>query len=102
MWRGHSCPRARSAQPTLSPGEGAGPEGSAAEDINAANDICFVYFDTAGKYHAALLHGGKYYKFNPFNSAESGGYGLNDKMTVAGIWSAKTNGILHGYKGVYH
>jgi probable HAF family extracellular repeat protein len=81
---------------------GAGPAGDAAEDINGANDVCFVYFDTAARYHAALLHGGKYYKFNPFKSAESTASGLNDKMTVAGIWSVKTNGVLQGYKGVYH
>jgi len=80
---------------------GAGPEGSAAEGINGANDVCFVYFDTAGLYHAALLHEGKYYKFNPFESAESWASGLNDKMTVAGTRFATTGSPARGYKGVY-
>src|SRR4029077_3814382 len=58
---------------------GAGALGSAPLDTNNENDVCFEYFDSAGLFHGALLHAGKYYKFNYPKSYESYGGGVNNK-----------------------
>jgi probable HAF family extracellular repeat protein len=63
---------------------GAGALGSGPLDINNENDVCFEWFDSAGLFHGALLHGGKYYKFNYPKAYETYGGGLNDKSMVAG------------------
>src|SRR5579864_2693414 len=63
---------------------GAGPLGSGPLDLNNENDVCFEWFDGAGLFHGALLHKGKYYKFDYPKAYESYGGGLNDKSMLAG------------------
>jgi hypothetical protein len=64
------------------PGAGAG--GSGSLDLNNEADVCYEWFDSAGLLHGALLHGGKYYKFDFPKAYGTYGGGLNDRSTVAG------------------
>jgi probable HAF family extracellular repeat protein len=63
---------------------GAGALGSGPLDLNNEADVCYEWFDKAGLFHGALLHGGKYYKFDFPKAYETYGGGLNDRSTVAG------------------
>jgi hypothetical protein len=81
---------------------GAGAKGSGPLDINNENDICYEYFDSAGLFHGALFHAGKYYKFNYPKSYESYGGGLNDKSMVAGGYlPSKTSTAFQGFNATF-
>jgi hypothetical protein len=80
---------------------GAGALGSGPLDINNENDVCYEYFDSAGLFHGALLHAGKYYKFNYPKSYESYGGGLNDKSMVAGGYIPKKGAAQQGFNATF-
>jgi hypothetical protein len=58
----------------------AGALGSGPLDINNENDVCFEWFDSAGLFHGALLHRGKYYKFDCPKAYETYGGGLTKRQ----------------------
>jgi hypothetical protein len=81
------------------PGAGAG--GSGPLDINNENDVCYEYFDSAGLFHGALLHAGKFYKFNFPKSYESYGGGLNDKNMIAGGYIPTKGANFQGFNATF-
>jgi uncharacterized membrane protein len=80
---------------------GAGALGSGPLDINNENDVCYEYFDSAGVYHGALLHAGKYYKFNYPKAYETYGGGLNDKSMVAGGYIPTKGAAMQGFNATF-
>lgn len=80
---------------------GAGPLGSGPLDINNENDVCYEWFDSAGLYHGALLHAGKYYKFNYPKSYETYGGGLNDKSMIAGGFIPTKGANMQGFNATF-
>jgi hypothetical protein len=80
---------------------GAGALGSGPLDINNENDVCFEWFDSAGLFHGALLHAGKYYKFDYPKAYESYGGGLNDKSMVAGGYIPTKGAALQGFNATF-
>jgi len=80
---------------------GAGALGSGPLDINNENDVCYEYFDSAGVYHGALLHAGKYYKFNYPKAYETYGGGLNDKSMVAGGYILTKGAAMQGFNATF-
>jgi hypothetical protein len=80
---------------------GAGPLGSGPLDINNENDVCYEYFDSAGVYHGALFHAGKYYKFNYPKAYETYGGGLNDKSMVAGGYIPTKGAAMQGFNATF-
>jgi hypothetical protein len=61
-----------------------GAASSYALDLDNEGDVTYEWLDSAGLIHAALLHGGKYYKYSYPKAYETYGGGLNDKNMVAG------------------
>jgi uncharacterized membrane protein len=82
---------------------GAGPTGSEPLDINNENDVVFAWFDSKKTplFHGALLHGGKYYKFDYPKAVQTYAGGLNDKSTLIGGYEAKSGGPFSGYKATF-
>jgi uncharacterized membrane protein len=80
---------------------GAGPVGSAALDLNNEADVSYEWFDKAGLFHGALLHGGKYYKFDFPKAYETYGGGLNDRSTVAGGYIPKKGAAFQAYNATF-
>jgi uncharacterized membrane protein len=80
---------------------GAGALGSGPLDINNENDVCYEWFDSAGLYHGALLHAGKYYKFNYPKAYETYGGGLNDKSMVAGGYIPTKGAAMQGFNATF-
>jgi uncharacterized membrane protein len=80
---------------------GAGALGSGPLDINNENDVCYEYFDSAGLFHGALLHAGKYYKFNYPKAYETYGGGLNDKSMVAGGYIPTKGAAMQGFNATF-
>lgn len=80
---------------------GAGPGGSAPLDTNNEGDVCYEYFDSAGLFHGALFHAGKFYKFNPFKAYESYGGGLNDKSMIAGGYVPTKGAAFQGFNATF-
>jgi probable HAF family extracellular repeat protein len=80
---------------------GAGALGSAPLDTNNENDVCYEYFDSAGLIHGALLHAGKYYKFNYPKAYETYGGGLNDKSMVAGGYIPTKGAPFQGFNATF-
>jgi probable HAF family extracellular repeat protein len=80
---------------------GAGALGSGPLDINNENDVCYEYFDSAGLFHGALLHAGKYYKFYYPKAYESYGGGLNDKSMVAGGYIPTKGAAMQGFNATF-
>ena len=80
---------------------GAGPIGSAALDLNNEADVSYEWFDKAGLFHGALLHGGKYYKFDFPKAYETYGGGLNDRSTVAGGYIPKKGAAFQAYNATF-
>jgi len=80
---------------------GAGALGSGPLDINNENDICYEWFDSAGLFHGALFHAGKYYKFNYPKAYETYGGGLNDKSMVAGGYIPTKGAAMQGFNATF-
>jgi probable HAF family extracellular repeat protein len=80
---------------------GAGALGSGPLDINNENDVCYEYFDSAGLFHGALFHAGKFYKFNYPKSYESYGGGLNDKSMIAGGYIPTKGAMFQGFNATF-
>jgi probable HAF family extracellular repeat protein len=80
---------------------GAGALGSGPLDINNENDVCYEWFDSAGLFHGALFHKGKYYKFDYPKAYESYGGGLNDKSTVAGGYIPTKGALFQGFNATF-
>jgi uncharacterized membrane protein len=78
-----------------------GPSGSEALGLNNEGDVSFTWFDSATLFHGALLHAGKYYKFDYPKAVQTYAAGLNDKSTVIGGYQAVSNGPTAGYKVVF-
>jgi probable HAF family extracellular repeat protein len=80
---------------------GAGPLGSGPLDINNENDVCYEWFDSAGLFHGALFHSGKYYKFDYPKAYESYGGGVNDKSMVAGGYIPMKGAAQQGFNATF-
>jgi len=61
-----------------------GATNSYALDLDNEGDVTYEWQDSAGLIHAALRHGGKYFKYSFPKAYETYGGGLNDKNMVAG------------------
>jgi probable HAF family extracellular repeat protein len=75
--------------------------GSEPLDLNNKGDVCYAWYDSSKLFHGALLHGGKYYKFDYPKAVQTYGGGLNDKSTVVGGYQATSGGALAGYKATF-
>jgi probable HAF family extracellular repeat protein len=80
---------------------GAGALGSGPLDINNENDVCYEWFDSAGLFHGALFHAGKYYKFDYPKAYETYGGGLNDKSTVAGGYIPTKGAVFQSFNATF-
>jgi hypothetical protein len=78
-----------------------GAPSSVALDLDAAGDVSYEWIDSGGLGHGALLHAGKYYKFDHPKSVQTYGGGINDKNTITGGFQATSGGPFSGYKAVY-
>jgi uncharacterized membrane protein len=74
---------------------------SLAQDINNEGDVSFEWLDSAGKTHGALLHAGKYYKFEYPKSPWGFATGLNDRNVMVGDYEAVSGGPFAGFKATY-
>jgi uncharacterized membrane protein len=74
---------------------------SLAQDINNEGDITFEWLDSAGGAHGALLHAGKYYKFEYPKSPWGFATGLNDRNVMVGDYEAVSGGPFEGFKATY-
>ena len=77
---------------------------SYASDLNSAGDVTYFWVDSAAVGHGALLHAGKYYKFDYSKAIFTYAGGINDKRTIVGGYQVKTkNGHppLLGFKVTY-
>jgi len=70
-------------------------------DLDAAGDVTYQWLDSAGASHGALLHSGKYYKFDYPKAVWTYGGGINDKSTIVGGYQATTGGPISGFKATY-
>jgi hypothetical protein len=70
-------------------------------DLDAAGDVTYQWLDSAGSSHGALLHGGKYFKFDYPKAVFTYGGGINDKSTIAGGYQATSGGPFGGFKATY-
>jgi uncharacterized membrane protein len=78
-----------------------GAHDSLATDINNAGDVTYQWTDSGGVSHSALLHGGKYYKFDYPKSIEDYAEGLNDFNAIVGAYETVTSGPFSGFKATY-
>jgi uncharacterized membrane protein len=78
-----------------------GATSSQAVAINVAGDVTYSWLDSNSLGHGALLHHGKYYKFNYPKSVFTYALGINDKNVFAGQYEAQTGGPFSGYKATY-
>jgi len=62
-----------------------------AEDLDNADDVVYQWFDSDLHPHGALLHAGKYYKFNHAKSMGTYGAGINDRSVVVGFFVPDSN-----------
>jgi uncharacterized membrane protein len=69
-----------------------GETGSFVTDINTAGDVTYQALDSAGNSHGALLHKGKYYKFDYPKSAFTFAGAVNDHSTIVGGWRTTSAG----------
>lgn len=74
---------------------------SEALDLNQEGDVTYAWFDSNSLAHGALLHKGKYYKFDYPKSVQTYGGGINDKAMIVGGFQAQTNGPLSGFIAAY-
>jgi hypothetical protein len=70
-------------------------------DLNAAGDVTYEWLDSGGLAHGALLHAGKYYKFDHPKSVQTYGGGINDMGVIAGGFQATSGGPYSGFKATY-
>lgn len=82
---------------------GAGQLGSEPLGLNNEGDVVSLWYDNKKTplYHGALLHSGKYYKFDFPKSVQTYAGGVNDKSTIVGGHEAKSGGPVSGYKVTY-
>ena len=74
---------------------------SLATDINNLGDVSYQWLDSNGVSHAALLHGGKYYKFDDPKSVSDYAEGLNDSSAVVGAYESVSGGPFSGFRATY-
>jgi uncharacterized membrane protein len=82
---------------------GAGQFGSDPLGLNNEGDVVFLWYDnkTTPLYHGALLHSGKYYKFDFPKAVQTYAGGVNDKSTIVGGYKTKSRGPVSGYKATF-
>jgi uncharacterized membrane protein len=73
---------------------------SQASDINNRGDVVYEW-DLRGIFHGALLHRGKYYKFNFPQSVTTSGLGINDCHEIVGVYQATSHGPYEGFKAIF-
>jgi len=73
-----------------------GETGSFVTDINTEGDVTYQAIDTTGNSHGALLHKGKYYKFDYKKSALTYAGAVNDHSTIVGGFATTARGNIHG------
>ena len=74
---------------------------SAASDLNNECDVAYEWVDSSDAVHGALLHKGKYYKFDYPKAVFTYAGGINDKNTLVGGYEAKNNGPFSSYKATF-
>lgn len=72
--------------------------------INTAGDVIYSWQGSVGgPYHAALLLGSKYHKFDFPMSAQTFGGGINDHQLVTGSYQTQNGGHYYqGFKATYN
>jgi hypothetical protein len=78
-----------------------GAAGSLASDLDAAGDVTYEWLDSSNLGHGALLHAGKYYKFDHPKGVQTYGGGINDKNLIVGGFQAVSQGPFQGFKAAY-
>lgn len=78
-----------------------GATGSFVTDINTAGDATYQWLDSSGNSHGALLHKGKYYKFDYPKSAFTFAGAANDHSTIVGGYRTTAQGNLIGYTATF-
>jgi uncharacterized membrane protein len=78
-----------------------GATGSEAIDLDNVGDVVYQWLDSSNNSHGALLHSGKYYKFDFPNSVETSVGGINDHRLIVGEYKATTGGPWRGFKATY-
>jgi uncharacterized membrane protein len=66
-------------------------------DMNTGGDVSYVWSDSAGAQHGALLHAGKYYKFDFPHSAFTYAGAVNDVHVIVGGYALTSSGSIHGF-----
>jgi len=74
---------------------------SAASDLNNECDVAYEWVDSSGGVHGALLHEGKYYKFDYPKAVITYAGGINDKNSLVGGYEAKSNGPFSSYRATF-
>jgi hypothetical protein len=69
--------------------------------FSAEGDVVYSWKDDSEFQHAALLHGGKYYKFDHPKAALTYAGGINDNSAIVGGWEAITDGPFRGFKATF-
>jgi uncharacterized membrane protein len=70
-------------------------------DLNAAGDVSYLWLDASGATHGALLHGGKYYKYDYPKAVFTYGGGINDQSVITGGFQTTRGGPMSGFKATY-
>lgn len=78
-----------------------GTSGSACQDINNENDVVYQWFYSGNLFHSALLHEGRYYKFNYPKAVNTYASGINDKQTIVGWYQTTNGGPRSGYRATF-
>ncbi len=74
---------------------------SLATDINNLGDVAYQWLDSGGVSHGALLHGGKYYKFDDPKSVSDYAEGINDFSAIVGAYETVSGGPFSGFRATY-
>jgi probable HAF family extracellular repeat protein len=77
--------------------------GSIATYLNNERDVSYQLVDTGSppRWHSALRHNGKYYKYDFPKSYNTYGNGINDKNTLIGGYEVKLNGTSYGFRATF-
>ena len=73
---------------------------SYASDLNSAGDVTYFWVDSAGAGHGALLHAGKYHKFEYPKAVFTYAGGINDMHALVGGYRLKGKNPS-GFKATY-
>jgi uncharacterized membrane protein len=72
--------------------------GTFIREINNKGDILGSYVDAKDFIHGVLFHGGKYYSFMDPKGSDTNAYGMNDNLTIVGLYDLD-GGYFQGFEG---